>query len=140
MTWQRLEACYHNFTKQKKKRKEEEVKDKEASLRKRKEGPPEMSVVLLKEVLKEMDISIRNSSTKAQLVEKVKQARAGQLEANGNCGQFGTSSTTITLNGGFSDQSYDNKRYVQPCLYLLFHDPTEKRHVLFLMSYIHKLY
>lgn len=51
MTLQRLEASYHNFTKQKKKRKEEEVKDKEASLRKRKEGPSEeMSVVLLKEV------------------------------------------------------------------------------------------
>ena len=95
--------------------------------------------MLLMEVLKEMGISIRNSSTKGQLVEKVKQALAGQLEANGNCGQFATSSTTITLNRGFSDQSYDNKRYVQPCLYLLFHDPTEKRHVLFiiLMSYIH---
>ena len=89
-----------------------------------------MSVVLLKEVLKEMGISIRNSWTKARLVEKVKQARAGQLEANGNRGQFGTSSTTITVYGGFSDQSYDNKRYVQTCLYLLFHDPTEKRRVL----------
>ena len=31
-----------------------------------------MSIVLLKEVLKEVGISIRNSSTKAQLVEKVK--------------------------------------------------------------------
>lgn len=125
-----------------KKRKEGEVKDKEASLRKRKEGPSEeMSVVLSKEVLKEMGISIRNSSTKAQLVEKVKQALAGQLEANGNCCQFGTSFTTITLNGGFSDQSYDNKRYVQPCLYLLFYDPTEKRRVLFiiLMSIIYSL-
>ena len=47
----------------------------------------------------------------------------------------------ITLNGVFSNQSYDKKRYVQPCLYLLFHDPTEKRHVLFiiLMSIIHSL-
>lgn len=99
-----------------KKRKEEEVKEKESSLRKRKEEPPEeMSVVLLKEVLKKMGISIRNSSTKTQLVEKVKQARAGQLEENGN--------------RGFSDKSYDNKRYVQPCFYLLFHDPTEKRRV-----------
>ena len=51
--------------------------------------------MLLKEVLKEMGISIRNSSTKAQLAEKVKQARASQLEANENHGQFGTSSTTI---------------------------------------------
>ena len=76
--------------------------------------------------MKEMGISIRNSSTKAQLVEKVKQTHAGQLEANGNRGQFGMSSTTIKLNGSFSDQSYDNKRYVQLCLYLLFHDPTEK--------------
>ena len=133
MIWQRLEACYHNFTKAEKKRKEEAAKDKEASLRKRKEGPPEeMSVVLLKEVLKEMGISKRNTSTKAQLVEKVKQARAGQLEANGNRPLFGTSSTTIKLNGSFSDQSYDNKRYVQPCLYLLFHDPTEKRRALFI--------
>lgn len=100
-----------------------------------------MSVGLLKEVLKEMGTSIRNSSTKGQLVEKVKQARAGQLEANGNCGQFGTSSTTITLNTGFSDQSYDNKRCVQPCLYLLFHDPMEKHRVLFiiLMSIVYSL-
>ena len=107
---------------------EKKKKEKEASSRKRRQGPPEeMSVVLLKDILKEMGISIRNSSTKARLVEKVKQARAGQLEANGNRGQFSMSSTTITLNEGFSDQSYENKRYVQPCLYLLFHDPTEKR-------------
>jgi len=100
-----------------------------------------MSIVLLKEVLKEMGISIRNSSTKTQLVEKVKQARAGQLEENGNRGQFSTSSTTTTSNGGFSDKSYDNKRYVQPCFYLLFHDPMEKRCVLFiiLMSIIYLL-
>ena len=91
-----------------------------------------MSVVLLKEVLKEMGTSIRNTLTKAQLVEKVKQAHAGQLEANGNRALFGKSSTTIKLNGSFSDQSYDNKRYIQPCLYLLFDDPTEKRRVLFI--------
>lgn len=102
-------------------------------MRKRKEGPPEeMSVVLLKQVLKEMGMSIRNSSTKTQLMQKVKQARDSQLEANGNRGQFGTLSTT-TSNGAFSDQSYVNKRYVQPCLYLLFHDPAEKRRVLFII-------
>ena len=49
----------------------------------------------LKEVLKEMGISIRNSSTRAQLVEKVKQACAGQLEANRNRGPFGMSFNCI---------------------------------------------
>lgn len=88
----KIRSMLSQLHKAEKKRKEEKVKEKEASLRKRKEGPPEeMSVVLLKEVLKEMGISIRNSSTRAQLVEKVKQARACQLEANGNCGLFGTS-------------------------------------------------
>lgn len=47
----------------------------------------------------------------------------------------------IAINGGFSDHSYDNKRYVQTCLYLLFDDPTEKCCVLFviLMSIIYSL-
>ena len=55
--------------------------------------------------------------------------------------RYGTSSTTTTSNGGFSDQSYDNKRNVQPCLCLLFHDPKEKRRVLFIimMSIIYSL-
>ena len=63
-------------------------------------------------------------------MEKVKHARADRLEGNENHDNFGTLSTT---NGGFSEQIFDNRRFVQPCLYLLFHDPTEKRRVLFLI-------
>ena len=44
-----------------------------------------MSMVPLREVLKETEISIRNGSTKAELRKKVKQAHAGQTDANENC-------------------------------------------------------
>ena len=52
-----------------KRRQEEESKEKETRIRKKKQGPPEeMSVALLKEVLKEMGVSFKHNSTKAQLM------------------------------------------------------------------------
>ena len=122
------------------KKRKEEVKEKEARERKRKEGPAEeMTIVLLKEVLKEMGINFRNSSTKAQLVEKVKQARASQAEASSNelnSDQYSLdtsklSSARPTPNWNLNDQSFYNRR--QSCLYLLYHDPKEKRRVLFIL-------
>jgi hypothetical protein len=59
-----------------------------------------------------VSLSIRNSSTKAQLVEKVKQARARQPEANENRCQYSTLSTRTSSNWSFNYQTYDNKRHV----------------------------
>ena len=59
-----------------KERKIEEIKEKERKERERKDGPPEnMTVVLLKQVLRELNISFNPSSSKKELILQVEEAR-----------------------------------------------------------------
>lgn len=118
-----------------KRRQEEESKEKETRIRKKKEGPPEeMSVALLKEVLKEMGVSFKHNSTKAQLMEKVKEVRESHREATYSHAHS-SKSVHSQKTSERSRQNYWNqfRNDTHPLPLWIMYDPQRKRRILIII-------
>ena len=70
-----------------KERQIQESREKERARRERKDGPPEsMTIVLLKQVFREMNVTLKSNLPKKELIQKVKEARQ-KLGDRSECAQ-----------------------------------------------------
>ena len=124
---------------------EEERRQKEETLKKqeaerKKMGPPEdMTVRLLKEVLDSLNITYRSSEKKADLIEKVRHARATLHDASHVHSKRGhTFSSVMYCHAGTPFEDYSTFRKSPLCLY--YYDDRKERllylffHILFLLD------
>ena len=124
---------------------EEERRQKEETLKKqeaerKKMGPPEdMTVRLLKEVLDSLNITCRSSEKKADLIEKVRHARATLHDASHVHSKRGhTFSSVMYCHAGTLFEDYSTFRKSPLCLY--YYDDRKERllylffHILFLLD------
>ena len=134
-----LENLLPQLEKEEEKSRREDEKLKAIEKEKRKMGPPEdMTVYLLKEVLDGLNITYRSNEKKAELIAKVRQARADmQNKARYN------ERTTSTCSGKEKRRAFeDNLNFKNSAICLFYYDDRKARllkilfQILFLLEII----